>query len=73
MRGLKSPCKPRPLNREEPYFGKESVELRMRSDTTVLVVGEWEPVSRGASDENEGVPWWIWLIGKVVTLLFLAE
>jgi hypothetical protein len=45
----------------------------MRSDTTVLVVGEWEPVSRGASDENEGVPWWIWLIGKVVTLLFLAE
>ena len=52
--------------------GKQSVELRMTSDITVLAVGEWEPIARGTSYENEGIPWWVWFIGIAVALYFFA-
>jgi hypothetical protein len=52
--------------------GKQSVELRMTSDITVLAVGDWEPISRGSSYDTEGIPWWLWLIGIAVVLFFLA-
>jgi hypothetical protein len=58
--------------RAAELMGKQSVELRMTSDITVLAVGEWEPIARGTSYANEGIPWWVWFIGIAVALYFFA-
>jgi len=50
--------------------GKQSVELRMTSDTKALSVGDWEPVYTNESNDSsgDGFPWLLWLIAA--TILF---